>query len=280
MDALAFVKMHGCGNDFVVVDGRRVPIDLSPELIRRIADRHRGVGFDQLVLLETASDADLALRFFNSDGSAADACGNGTRCAARLLFEEGATRRIAIRIGERRLAAERLDDGRIAVEMGAPELDWRAVPLAKPCDTLAVPIDLPGLPAPVAVGMGNPHLVFLVDDVAAVPVQALAPAIQKHPLLPASANVGFAQALGPNLLRLRVFERGAGLTLACGSGACAAMVAARRRGLVGAKVRLILDGGELEVSWTGEGPVTMAGPTAKVFSGTLDPEFLEHDAGS
>lgn len=278
MEPVPFAKMHGCGNDFVVVDARRARPRLTPELIRRIGDRHRGVGFDQLVVLETAPGADLGLRFFNRDGSPAGACGNGARCAARVLFEEGARGRVAIRVeGGRGLAAERLDDGRIAVEMGVPGFGWRAIPLARACDTLALPIDLAGLPPPAAVGMGNPHVVFLVPDLAALDVAALGASVQRHPLLPEGANVGFAQLLGPDRLRLRVVERGAGLTLACGSGACAAMAAARRRGLVGDRARLALDGGELEIAWPGEGrPVTMVGPTARVFAGTLDPGFLDH----
>jgi diaminopimelate epimerase len=278
MEPVRFTKMHGCGNDFVVLDGRRTPVSLTERQVRRLGDRRRGVGFDQLVLLENASNVDLALRFFNADGSAAGACGNGTRCAAALRFEEGAKGRIEIRVGGRRLAAERLDDGWVAVEMGEPGFDWRQIPLAQPCDTLAVPIDHPGLPAPSAVDMGNPHLVFFVEDVEGLDVARLGPKLQRHPLLPASANVGFAQLLGADRLRLRVFERGAGLTLACGSGACAAMAAARRRGLVGDRARLILDGGEVEVVWAGAGPIRMSGPTAKVFHGTLDPEFLNDDA--
>lgn len=279
MEPVPFVKMHGCGNDFVVLDGRRAPVRLSERLIRRIADRHKGVGFDQLVLLEPAAGADLGLRFFNADGSAAGACGNGTRCAARLLLEESARDRVTLLVAGRLLAAERLEGGRIAVEMGEPSFDWREIPLAEPADPLALPVLRAGLPAPVAVGMGNPHLVFFVEELAGLDVAGLGAELQRHPLLPASANVGFAQMLGPDLLQLRVFERGAGLTLACGSGACAAAVAARRRGLVSERVRLILDGGELEVAWPGEGPVTLIGPTARVFAGALDPEFLDDDAG-
>jgi len=279
MDALPFVKMHGCGNDFVVLDGRRAPVELTARQIRRVADRRRGVGFDQLVALEPAAgDADVRLRFFNSDGSAAGACGNGTRCAARLLFEEGAGERIEIAVGDRRLGAERLADGRVAVRMGEITFAWLEIPLAEACDTLAVPVEVPGLPRPVAVGVGNPHAVFFVPDLAAIDVARVGAEVQAHRMFAESANVGFAQVVGEGTLRLRVFERGAGLTLACGSGACAAMVAARRRGLVGDRARLILDGGELEVAWPGEGAVTMTGPTAKVFSGALAPELLD-DAG-
>jgi diaminopimelate epimerase len=278
MASLPFVKMHGCGNDFVVLDGRRAPVELTARQIRRVADRRKGVGFDQLVVLEPAAEADVHLRFFNADGSAAGACGNGTRCAARLLFEEGARDWIEIAVGGRRLGAEGLADGRIAVRMGEPTFVWREIPLAEPCDTLAVPVDVPGLPRPVAVGMGNPHAVFFVPDLASVDVARVGADLQAHPMFPERANVGFAQAVGEGTLRLRMFERGAGLTLACGSGACAAMAAARRRGLVGDRARLILDGGELEVAWPGEGAVTLIGPTAKVFSGTLAPELLDDAA--
>ncbi len=275
MEPVPFVKMHGCGNDFVVLDGRRTPIGLDVASLRRIGDRHRGVGFDQLLLIERDPEADARLRFFNADGSESGACGNGTRCVARLLFDEGAPSRLRLVVGERRLAAELLPDGRIAVVMGAPVLDWCQIPLAEPCDTLEVPLDEPGLPRPVAVGMGNPHLVFLVSDLEAIDVARLGARLERHPILPERGNIGFAQLLGPDRLRLRVFERGAGLTLACGSGACAAMVAARRRGLVGDRVRLVLDGGEVEAAWPGEGPVTLIGPAARVFSGTLAPELLD-----
>jgi diaminopimelate epimerase len=278
MQPTAFLKMHGCGNDFVVLDARERPLRLTDALVRRIADRHEGVGFDQLVILERAPDADLRLRFLNADGSESGACGNGTRCAARLVLEESGKRRIAIRIGERHLTAERLADGRIAVTMGEPLLDWREIPLARACDTAAVPIELPGLPPPVAVGMGNPHAVLFVEDLAALDVPGLGAALERHPMFPERANIGFAQKLGADRFRLRVFERGVGLTRACGSGACAAMVAARRRGLAGDSAELILDGGTLEIRWPGEGPVTMIGPTAKVFAGTLDPELLDHGA--
>lgn len=277
MEPVPFEKMHGCGNDFVVLDGRRASIAVTAEVARRIGDRHRGVGFDQLLLIEPDAEADARLRFFNTDGSESGACGNGTRCVARYLFDDGAPSRLRLVVGERRLTAELLPDGRIAVGMGEPVLDWRSIPLAEPCDTLEVPLDVPELPRPVAVNMGNPHLVFLVPDVAALDVGRLGAELERHPILPERGNIGFAQLTGPNRLRLRVFERGAGLTLACGSGSCAAMVAARRRGLVGERVRLTVDGGEVEVAWPGEGPVTLIGPTARVFTGTLAPELL--DAG-
>jgi diaminopimelate epimerase len=278
MTGIAFTKMHGCGNDFVVLDGRRAPIELSATQIRRLGDRHRGVGFDQLALIGQTAGGDAGIRFFNADGGEAGACGNATRCVARLLFDEGATGQLVLVVGDRRLRADLLADERIAVEMGEPGLRWQEIPLAGPCDTLAVPIDEPGLPHAVAVNMGNPHAVFFVDALEALDVRSLGAKLEHHAIFPERANIGFAQLVGPDVLRLRVFERGAGLTLACGSGACAAMVAGRRRGLVGDRVRLILDGGELECAWSGEGAVTMIGPTAKVFSGTLAPELLD-DAG-
>ena len=274
MDPVPFEKMHGCGNDFVLLDGRRAPVSLTPETVRRIGDRHRGVGFDQLLLIERDDEADARLRFFNADGSEAGACGNGARCVARYLFDQGAPSRLWLLVGERRLAAELLPDGRIAVLMGEPVLDWAGIPLAEPCDSLEVPLDVPGLPRPVAVNMGNPHLVFLVPDLTSIDVGDLGAELERHPILPERGNIGFAQRTGPDRLRLRVFERAAGLTLACGSGACSATVAARRRGLVGDRVRLVLDGGEVEVLWPGEGPVTLIGPTARVFSGMLAPELF------
>ena len=277
MEPVPFEKMHGCGNDFVVLDGRGAPIAVTAEVARRIGDRHRGVGFDQLLLIERDGEADARLRFFNTDGSESGACGNGTRCVARYLFDRGGPTRLRLVVGERRLTAELRPDGWIAVDMGEPVLDWRSIPLAEPCDTLEVPLDVPGLSRPVAVNMGNPHLVFLVPDVAALDVGRLGAELERHPILPERGNIGFAQLVGPDRVRLRVFERGAGLTLACGSGSCAAMVAARRRGLVGDRVRLALDGGEVEVAWSGAGPVTLSGPTARVFTGTLAPELL--DAG-
>ncbi len=281
MGPIAFVKMHGCGNDVLVVDARAEPRHLSPAQVRRIADRHKGVGFDQLVLVEPAGDAVANLRFLNADGSESLACGNGLRCAARFLFEEGRGRPgvMPVRVGDRRLRVERLPNGLVAAEMGAPVFDWREVPLAQPCDTAALPIDVPGLPRPAAVGMGNPHAVFFVEGVEEVDAAGLGAKLERHPLFPQRANIGFAELVEPDVLRLRVFERGAGLTLACGSGACAAMAAARRRGLVGDTARLILDGGELEVRWAGEGPVTMVGPAARVCAGTLDPELLDDDDG-
>lgn len=275
MSGVPFRKMHGCGNDFVLLDARARPLDLSPEAIRRIGDRHRGVGFDQLVVIGPPRDGGAArLRFYNADGGEAGACGNATRCVASLLLEESGAARVVLEAAPGPLPAERLADGRVRVEMTAPRFGWRDIPLRLPCDTLQVPLDRPPLPRPVAVSMGNPHAVFLVEDLRRLDVAALGAELERHPMFPERANIGFAQMLGPAVMRLRVYERGAGLTLACGSGACAAMVAAVRRGLARDRVRVFVDGGELLIEWPGEGPVAMTGPAALSFTGELAPELL------
>ncbi|TVQ52689.1 MAG: diaminopimelate epimerase [Rhodobacteraceae bacterium] len=271
---LAFRKAHGLGNDFVVIDARshdrRGGVDpMTPALARAIGDRRRGVGFDQLVTIHADPEADARLVFWNADGSTAGACGNATRCVADMLMTEAARDALTLRTARGLLRAERRGD-RIAVDMGAPDFDWRAIPLAGPADTLALPIE----GAPVAVSMGNPHCVFFVADADAAPVTTLGPEIERHPLFPERANVGFAEIRDRETIRLRVWERGAGLTLACGSGACAAMAAAVRRGLASPRARLILDGGDLEMAWDGTGGVEMTGPVAHVFEGALTPAFL------
>lgn len=275
MQALPFRKMHGLGNDFVVLDARTRPLALSPEAIRRIGDRHRGVGFDQLVVIEPARNGgDARVSFYNPDGGEAGACGNGTRCAARLLLDELGRDRIILESAPGPLPAERLADGRVRVAMSVPRFGWRDIPLAVPCDTLSLPLDRPPLPRPAAVSMGNPHAVFFVENVRALDVAALGAELEAHAMFPERANIGFAQMHGRRVMRLRVFERGAGLTLACGSGACAAVVAAVRRGLAEPAVRVFVDGGELLIEWSGEGPVLMTGPATLAFEGVLSPELL------
>jgi len=266
MTTLAFTKMHGLGNDCVIVDGRAANVRLTAEQVRRLGDRHRGIGFDQLVLIEPDAEADARLRFLNADGSPSGACGNASRCVAELLGR----REASLRTDAGLLHATRLGDGRVRVVMTPPGLDWRDVPLAEPHDTLALPRLHEALPPPVALSMGNPHAVFFVEDLEGLDVAGLGAALERHPIFPERANIGFARELGPERLRLRVFERGAGLTLACGSGACAALVAAVRRGLVRERAEVILDGGSLEIAWPGEGPVTMTGPTALSFQGTVE----------
>ena len=263
---LPFRKMHGLGNDFVVLDARAAPLRLSAGQVRHIGDRHRGVGFDQLVTLERDPDgADIFLRFHNSDGSEAGACGNGTRCAAALVLGELGREALSIRTIGGALAAERLPDGTVRVDMGPPRLGWRDVPLAREMDTLHVSIG--GFDG-VACSMGNPHVTVFGADLDA---PRLGPAMERDPLLPDRANIGFAEVLSPERLRLVVWERGAGLTLACGSGACAAAVNAHRRGLTGRRVAVGMPGGELLLEWReADGHVLMAGPVATAFTGELD----------
>lgn len=264
-DGLPFAKMHGAGNDFVVIDSRGHAPRVTSEVARRIGDRHRGVGFDQLAEIRDGEGSDIVLDFWNSDGTMAAACGNATRCvAARVMHETGADR-LAIRTARGLLQAERRD-GALWVNMGAPLLDWQDIPLSGPMDPLHLP--LPG--APAAVGMGNPHCVFLVPDADGVDPAAEGPAIEHHPLFPQRTNVEFASLAAPDRLRMRVWERGTGVTLACGSGACATAVAAHLRGLTGRCVTLDVDGGTLGVDWRADG-VWLTGPVAHVFDGVLTP---------
>ena len=268
---LPFRKMHGLGNDFVVLDARRAPVRLAPEAIRWVGDRHRGVGFDQLVTLEPAQDADLFIRFHNSDGSEAGACGNGTRCAASLVLAETGKTRIAIRTMAGELAAERLPDGSVRVDMGPPRLGWRDVPLAREMDTLHVPMAADGVADAACCSMGNPHATFFVGDLDALDIPRIGPGLEHHELLPERGNIGFVQVLSREHLRLVVWERGAGLTLACGSGACAALVNARRRGLVEARCAVTVPGGgDLVIEQREDGHVLMSGPVATSFTGELE----------
>ncbi len=264
-----FLKMHGLGNDFVVLDARGKPLALPAETIRWVGDRHRGVGFDQLVTLEPASDADVFIRFHNADGSEAGACGNGTRCAASLVLAESGSERIIIRTIAGLLAAERLADGIVRVDMGPPRLGWQGVPLAREMDTLHVPMHADGVSDAACCSMGNPHANFFVADLDALDVMRIGPELERHPLLPERANIGFVQVLGRDHLRLIVWERGAGFTLACGSGACAALVNARRRGLVDARCTVSLPGGDLVIEQREDGHVLMSGPVATSFKGEL-----------
>ena len=266
---IPFVKMHGAGNDFVILDDRRRTLRLTPTRIAALSDRRTGIGCDQFITLEPpppGTDADLFMRIHNPDGSEAGACGNATRCVADFLFEENGHPYQVIRTISGDLPAERLADGRFRVDMGRARLDWREVPLAHPADTLHLP--LPGDPA--ACGMGNPHATFFVADAEAHPVHDLGPRFEHDPLFPERANIGFAQVLAPDRLRLRVWERGAGLTRACGSGACAALVNAHRRGLTARRGEVVMDGGTLDIEWRDDGRVLMAGPAATSFRGTVE----------
>jgi diaminopimelate epimerase len=272
--SLSFRKMHGAGNDFVVVDTRaRAP--LTPAEARALADRRLGVGCDQVIGLEAprgeeGQGADIFMRIRNPDGSEAGACGNATRCVAELLREQTGMTSLAIRTISGLLPATFQGDGIWSVDMGAPRLGWREIPLAHACDTLTIPLEIEDFRNPSALSMGNPHATFFIDDLAGVDVPRLGPILENAPIFPERANIGFAQILAPDRIRLRVWERGAGLTLACGSGACAALVNAARRSLTGRAATLVLDGGELRIEWRPDDHVVMTGPTATSFTGTID----------
>ena len=259
---LPFMKMHGLGNDFVVVDERGITPRVDAAIAIAIADRHRGVGFDQLAVLSNTPDADVHLTFWNSDGSLSAACGNATRCIARHLMDTEGKDALTITTDRGALLAKDAGNGLTSVNMGLPQLNWNDVPLAQEMDTLELPI--PG--APTATGMGNPHCTFFVDDAEAIDLAKRGAEIEHHPLYPQRTNVQFASLVGPNHLRMRVWERGVGITLASGSSSCATAVAAARRGLTGREVTIDLDGGTLQISWRDDG-VWMTGPTAHVFDG-------------
>jgi diaminopimelate epimerase len=271
-----FRKMHGLGNDFVVLDARAEPLRVTPRRGAAIADRRRGVGCDQLILLEPVAapdaGADVFMRIRNPDGSEAGACGNATRCVAALLAAETGRPRVTIRTVAGDLPSEVHADGSVTVDMGPARLAWRDVPLAEPMDTLRLPIADSPVEAPAACSMGNPHATFFVHgDLDAIPAATLGPRLERHKLFPDRANIGFAQPLAPDHLRLVVWERGAGLTLACGSAACAALVNAHRRGLVGRRATVSLPGGDLFIAWReADGHVLMTGPVATAFTGALD----------
>lgn len=267
---LPFMKMHGAGNDFVVIDSRsREAAVVTPALARALGDRNRGVGFDQLAEIRPATGADFELDFWNSDGSRAGACGNATRCVSDYVMRDLGKEAVTLVTARGGLSARRLPDGRVSVNMGPPQLDWREVPLAREVDLLHLPLH----GDPVAVGMGNPHCVFFVADAGAVDAAGEGARVETDPLYPQKTNVEFASLIGPDRLRMRVWERGTGITLACGSGACATAVASHLRGLTGRQVALELDGGVLEVDWREDG-VWMTGPVAHVFDGWLSAEFL------
>ncbi|KAF0115137.1 MAG: diaminopimelate epimerase [Rhodobacteraceae bacterium] len=266
---LPFMKMHGAGNDFVVIDSRGREAVMTAGLAQALGDRNRGVGFDQLAEITDSDEADFGLVFWNSDGSQAGACGNATRCVSDFVMRGLGAETISLVTARGGLRAERAADGRVWVNMGAPQLDWQSIPLAREVDHLHLP--LPG--DPVAVGMGNPHCVHFALDAEAVDLAGLGPVIEHDPLFPQRTNVEFASLISPGRLRMRVWERGTGITLACGSGACATAVAAHLRGMIGPKVVLEVDGGELEVDWRDDG-VWLTGPVARVFDGVLSPDYI------
>lgn len=270
-----FVKMHGCGNDFVIIDGRTQTLDLSDAQAAAIADRHTGIGCDQFIVLEPATrGADVFMRIWNPDGSEAGACGNATRCVADILFRESGRENAVVRTISGDLPARRLADGRVEVDMGRVRLDWQDIPLSGPMDTQRLPLSVEDVAEPAAASMGNPHATFFVPDIDTVPITRIGPLLEHAPLFPERANIGFAQIIDPTTVRLRVWERGAGLTLACGSGACATLVNAHRRGLTHRRARVLVDGGALEIEWKDNGHVLMAGPAVTAFTGEIDLQAL------
>ena len=264
-----FMKMHGLGNDFVVIDTRVSNVKVTPNLVIALADRHLGVGFDQLAVITKGND--LTITFYNADGSQSAACGNATRCIAAHEMTHSHKKVLDITIAGRGiLRAEQNKDGTISVNMGQPQLEWQDIPLSHETDTLSLPI----IGTPVATGMGNPHCTFFVDDIHTTDVINRGAEIEHHPLFPERTNVQFAQIIGRDHIRMRVWERGTGLTLASGSSSCATAVAAVRRGLTSRSVKIELDGGILHIDWRKDG-VWMSGPTAHVFNGTLTQSFLK-----
>jgi diaminopimelate epimerase len=276
-----FLKMHGLGNDFVVLDARAAALDLTPERRRVIADRRLGVGCDQLIVLEppTEREADVFMRIYNPDGGEAGACGNATRCVASVVMDERKTDQVTVQTIAGLLESQKTGVGSnglpvISVDMGRALLDWREIPVREACDTNHMPVGIGPLQDPVGTGMGNPHATFFVDDAAAIPLGELGPKLEHDRFFPERANIGVAQLLGEGRLRLRVWERGAGVTLACGSGACAAVVAASRRGLVPRKADVVLEGGTLTIEWLRDDHVLMTGGIAVAFKGELDRSLL------
>jgi diaminopimelate epimerase len=276
MRGIPFTKMHGLGNDFVVFDARERALTLDGDTARAIADRHRGVGCDQILLIEKpkSARADAFMRIRNADGGEAEACGNGARCVADILMRETNRDRVAIETVAGILDATRAGPQRVAVDMGEPRFGWRDIPLARDCDTLHVTLTLGALTDPVCTSMGNPHATFFVADAEAIDLATLGPVLEHDPIFPARANIGAAQVLSRTRLRLRVWERGDGLTLACGSGACAALVAASRRGLTERRAEVMADGGTLTIDWRADNHVVMTGAVATSFDGTLDASLL------
>jgi len=272
---LKFTKMHGLGNDFVVIDAVNQQVELNAGQVRHLADRRFGIGCDQLLLVENATTpaADFRYRIFNADGGEAGQCGNGARCFMRFVREHGLTDKQEVRVetagGPLLLIQE--DNGQVTVNMGIPRLNPREIPFDAPHYASSYPLQVNGESLQIAaVSMGNPHAVLQVDDIDNAPVRELGPAIEGHSRFPQRANAGFMQIIDPETVRLRVYERGAGETLACGSGACAAVVAGRMRDLLAVRVKVILTVGELVVSWPGEGrPVMLTGPATTVYEGHI-----------
>ncbi len=259
-----FHKMHGLGNDFVVIDARAAPVEMPSARAHAIAERKTGIGCDQLILLEPSEIADLKMRIFNADGGEVEACGNATRCIALLMDGPADIETVA---GVLHTAP---GDARATVTLNPPAFDWELIPLAMPMDTREMPVGWETLERPMAANVGNPHVVFFVENCDAVDLERLGPLIEHDPLFPERINVNVATITGPNAIRLRVWERGVGLTRACGTGACATAVSAIRAGRAAAPVTVSLPGGELVIEWREGEPIRMAGPATHVFTGEAD----------
>ena len=270
---LQFLKMNGIGNDFIVFDARDQDINLTRDEARYIADRHFGIGCDQILIIAPSDRADITLHILNSDGSQASACGNGSRCVADLVMAERNISQLNMETLGGVVQAKRAGTN-IAIDMGMARLDWQDIPLAASSDTnaldLGTALGIDGLPDAIAVNMGNPHAVHIVDDVNSVDLAYLGSQLEHHPIFPDRANIEFISLLAPDEIRMRVWERGSGITIACGTGACAAAVAAAQSGLTGRRVKVHLDGGSLDIEWRDDGGVTMIGPSELVFEGIID----------
>lgn len=274
MTGLPFIKMHGLGNDFVVLDARNQPIDLSTAQVQAMADRRTGAGCDQFIVMEQSQNktADVFMRIRNSDGNEVEACGNATRCIARLLMNEIGKSEIVVETVVGLLHAQDAGDDIVTVNMGLARLDWSDIPTAGECDTLNMPVSVGPLENPVGVNVGNPHAVFFVDDCETIDLTAAGPDVETHPFFPDRTNVEVVTKLEDGSLRMRVWERGVGITQACGTGACAVLVAAVRRGVIeGRKADVVLDGGTLSIEWLENGEILMSGPASRAYGGTFDP---------
>ena len=273
---LKFTKMHGLGNDFVVFDAISQPVRLTPEQLRFVADRHFGIGCDQILLVEktTLPDADFRYRIFNADGGEVQQCGNGARCFVRFVHDKGLTQKTEIRVetASGTIVPRLESDGQVTVNMGAPRFEPADIPFVAQTRALTYALALPETSVEISVlSMGNPHAVQIVDNVDTAPVAEQGPLIEHHANFPQRVNAGFMQVLDRKHIRLRVYERGAGETLACGTGACAAAVAGMTRGLLDSEVRVTTRGGDLLIRWAGEGqPVWMTGPAVTVFEGEIE----------
>ena len=274
---IEFVKMQGIGNDFVVLDARpggsAAGLDLTPAQARHIADRHFGIGCDQILIIAPSQDADITMHIMNSDGSMAAACGNGSRCVADLVMAETGADTLSMDTKGGIINAWRHEDQAlghlVSIDMGAAKYDWADIPLAYAMDTMAIDLGQDHLPPAIGVNMGNPHAVHIVDDAEAIDLAGLGPVLEHHPLFPDRANIEFISLMAKDHIRMRVWERGSGITIACGTGACASAVAAARAGLTGRQVKVQLDGGVLAIDWQDNGHVMMTGPSETSFHGVI-----------